>query len=51
MEDDEAKGEELHIEEIIEEEELEVINSSLNSVVGITNPKTMKHWEKLGNVN
>ena len=48
MEDDEAKGEELHIEEIIEEEELEVINSSLNSVVGITNPKTMKLLGKIG---
>ena len=46
-ENEESVGEELHVEEILEEEESEAINISLNLVVGITNPKTIssrKSW-------
>ena len=46
--DEELGGAHLHIEEVVEEEEADEINISLNSVVGITNPKTMKLLGKVG---
>ena len=46
--DEELNEDDLHVEEIVEDEEAEVINISLNSVVSITNPKTMKILDKVG---
>ena len=37
-----VQEDDLHIEEVVEDEEVGEINFSLNSVVGITNPKTTK---------
>lgn len=48
-----AKGlcfqcDDLHIEKVVEDEDAGEINISLNSVVGITNPKIMKLLGKVG---
>lgn len=46
--DEEEQGEELVVEEIVVKEEMEAVNISLNSVVEITNPKTIKLLSKIG---
>ena len=49
VEEEKNSGEGLFVEEMMEEmEEVGPIGISLNSIVGITNPKTMKLLGKIG---
>ena len=47
--DEKEEDENVTMEEIEEDEEMETVDISLNSVVGITNPKTMTLMGKIGN--
>ena len=48
VEEEEITDEGLYVKKMEELEEVEAIGISLNSIVGITNPKTMKSWARLG---
>ena len=46
--DEEEAAKEVVVEEVEEDEEIDTVNISLNSVVRINNPKTMKLLGKIG---